>query len=104
MLILLALLAGSGWLNLHLYVRLKTQPLREANRALDEALDKVNGIAERKIKDDQDTAKRFDRIATQSETALRRYAKAAGDNPLPPICAPGQARIDAINAGLGPQQ
>jgi hypothetical protein len=103
-LILAALLALSLWGNLHQYVASKTAPLREDLKQATQALDTVNRVAKQAQADQTDTLNRLNKIAERGERTHVVYRTAATDQPLPPQCAPGQARVDAINAGLGPQK
>lgn len=99
--ILLALLAGSAWLNLHLYVRLKTQPLRAEIASKDQALDVSATLLGGALQSAQvlgDAARRTSANLTQSSD---QYRAAARLHPLPANCAPGQGRQDAVNRAIG---
>lgn len=102
--VLVGIIAALAWLNVHQWKASIRQKDRAEISALNDAIAKVNGLAERKVEDDAKTQKRLADIADQSEEALRRYSRAASQKPLPPECAPGPERVDAINAGLGPQK
>lgn len=98
-LILSSLLALSLWGNLHQYVASKTAPLREENKALSDTLDKVRGIADDKTGDDAKLLNIVQGIADQRVRRETIYRQAA-PTPMDANCAPGQARLDAVNAGV----
>lgn len=102
--ILLVLLAGSAWLNLHLYVRLQTQPLRAEVASKDQALQVSATLLGGALQSAQvlgDAARRTTANLTESSG---QYRDAARLHPLAPICAPGQGRQDAVNRTLGAPQ
>ena len=98
-LILSGLLALSLWGNLHQYVASKTAPLREENKALADTLDKVRGIASDKTGDDKKLLGIVQGIADQRVRRETIYTQAA-PTPMDANCAPGQARMDAVNNGV----
>lgn len=91
-------------LNVWQLYRALTAPLRSENKALAAALDRVNGLAAARNRDDAQLLDRLDAIATRGERVRTVYRTAAAAEPLAAQCAPGQARIDAVNAGLGPEE
>jgi hypothetical protein len=97
-LILSGLLALSLWGNLHQYVASKTAPLREENKALADTLDKVRGIASDKTGDDKKLLGIVQGIADQRVKRETIYQSIV--TPLPANCAPGRARMDAVNQGI----
>lgn len=98
-LILSGLLALSLWGNLHQYVASKTAPLRAENKDLADTLNKVRGIADDKTKDDKALLGIVQGIADQRVNREIIYRQAA-PTPMDANCAPGQARLDAVNSGI----
>ena len=101
--ILLVLLAGSLWLNLHQYVRSKTAPLRAEVATLKQAQD-VSAVL---LAGAKATATELDAAAQRARANLGEasdgYRDAARKKPLAPNCAPGQGRQGAVNRALGVQ-
>jgi len=101
-LILGAMLAASLWGNWHQFKQALTANLRIENKALTDALDVTTQLARERMRDDTQLLADLDAIATRGQQVRVVYRKAAAAKPLPAQCAPGQARIDAVNRGLGP--
>ena len=100
--ILAAALAGSLWVNAWQWKRAIAAPLRAEVAAKDEALLK----SEQLLADTQaravELADAASAAAAQLGSAGTAYAKAQRQRPITdPKCAPGQARVDAINKALG---
>lgn len=91
-------------LNVWQLYRALTAPLRGENKALASALDRITGLAAARDRDDAQLLDRLAEIAARGERVRTVYRSAAAADPLAPQCAPGQARIDAVNAGLGPEE
>ncbi len=99
--ILVVLLAASCWLNVHQWKRAITAPMRAEIAAKEKALADSQGL----LIDMHATAERLERasgkVASNLNKASREYEQAVKDRPLPPQCAPGKARVDAVNSTLG---
>lgn len=93
-----------AWLNVWQWKRAITKPLRGENKALTEALDRFNGIAKQRDVDDAGLMNELGAIAERGRTTRIIYREAAKAAPLPQQCAPGQARMDAVNQGLSGRQ
>lgn len=102
-LLLAALLAMSVWLNVHQYGSRREAAAEGRSRAYAQALTETAGIANQASKDSDQLLDRLEQIAERGERTRVVYRDAAAAQPLAENCAPGKARIDAINAGLGPQ-
>lgn len=102
-LLLVLLLAMSVWLNVRQYGDKREAAAQARAQAYAEALATTAGIAKDAKKDSGQLLERLDAIAQRGERTRVVYQKAAAAQPLAANCAPGQARVDAINAGLGPQ-
>ncbi len=68
----------------------------------DPALEVTAGIARHAQTDSAELLQRLEAIAARGERTRTIYRAAAAAQPLPANCAPGQARVDAINQALGP--
>lgn len=101
-LILSAALAASLWGNWHQFKRALTANLRLENKALTAALDVTTRMANARLRDDTQLMTDLEAIAARGQRVRVVYRQAAAAKPLPAQCAPGQARIDAVNRGLGP--
>ena len=99
--ILLVLLAGSAWLNLHLYVRLQTQPLRAEVASKDQALQVSATLLGGALQSAQVLGDAARRTTANLNESSDQYRDAARLHPLPANCAPGQGRQDAVNRALG---
>jgi hypothetical protein len=99
--ILLALLAGSAWLNLHLYVALKEAPLKIELAGKDEALSNSAALLASTQERAHVLATAADRATANLNASSDDYRSAARARPLPANCAPGQARVGAVNRALG---
>lgn len=99
------LLAGSLVLNLHLYVskrvELATAPLKDQVTALEQAQDTAAQLLEDGQKRERALFDAIDTATASARQAGRDYRAAAAANPIDPLCAPGQARQDAVNRALG---
>lgn len=99
--ILLLLLGASIALNIWQLKRAITAPLRAENKALQEAqrialeLTNEGQARERKL------LSAADMTAGTLQQAGDAYRQATADRPLAPQCAPGPARVDAVNKALG---
>lgn len=97
-----AALAASLGMNYWQHRRALTAPYRAEVKELREAVRIREELASGKDKDDQELLEKVKGIASQRvrETVIFRQAAAA--KPLDPNCAPGKARMDAVNAGADP--
>lgn len=100
--ILATALAGSAWLNVWQWKRAINAPLRAENRALNEALEMQNELARDARRDNDQLLDRLDEIADRGQRTRTIYRNAAAAAPLAEACAPGAARIEAVNQALGP--
>lgn len=100
LLLVLLLLSVAG--NVWQAYRAMTRPARVENAALTRALDQITGIAERRDRDDAQLIASLQSIADRGQQVRTIYRTAAAQAPLDGKCAPGQARVDAVNAALGP--
>lgn len=101
-LILALLLALSLWGNLHQYVASKTAPLRQEVSELREASKITSDIARQSQTDSAGIFDELRGIVERSRQTRNVYRDAAEQAPLAANCAPGQARMDAVNAGADP--
>jgi len=101
-LIACVLLALSLYTNYWQFKRAITANLRADNKALTETLDAVNVIAKQAAIDGRANLDELARIAERGRTTRIVYRQAAVAAPLPAQCAPGAARMDAVNAGVKP--
>ncbi len=99
---LLSLVLAS--LNIWQLYRAITAPMRAENKALASALDRIDGLAAARDRDDAQLLGRLDAIATRAERVRTVYRTAAAAAPLDAKCAPGPARIDAVNAALAAEE
>lgn len=95
-------LAASAWLNVWQWKRAISAPLRAENRALSEALETQNGLARDARRDNVQLLERLEAIADRGQRTRTIYRNAAASAPLAQACAPGAARIEAVNQALGP--
>jgi hypothetical protein len=93
-------LALSLYGNYWQFKRAITANLRADNKALTETLDAVRGIARQKVGDDAINYDELRRIVERGRQTRIVYRQAAAAAPLPAQCAPGAARMDAVNAGI----
>lgn len=106
--ILALLLVGSMVLNLHLYVskkvELATAPLKDEIAGQRRAADDSAAL----LASSQQAAEVLGAAARRATANLSAagdaYRAAARARPLPPQCAPGQARVDAVNRAFGAPQ
>jgi hypothetical protein len=103
--ILGALLCGSLWLNLHLYVskkvELATAPLKDRVASQEQALNDCAALQAADAARAEGLAKAADRATANLSAAGDDYRAAARQRPLALYCAPGQGRKDAVNRALG---
>lgn len=95
----LALSLYANWWQLD---RARRAPLRAENKALNDTLDAVKKIAKARGPDDQALMDELRDIAERARPVRVQYLKAKAERPLDANCAPGQARMDAVNAGADP--
>ena len=102
--ILAFLLALSLWGNGCQYKRSLLAPLKAENTALKEARDQSLALATEGQKRERVLLAAADIVAGTLGQAGKEYRQAARDRPLSVQCAPGQARVDAVNKALGQPQ
>lgn len=99
------LLAGSLVLNLHLYVskhvELATAPLKDKVDGLEQAQDTAAQLLEDGQARERALFGAMEEATNRARQAGRDYRAAAAARPIDPLCAPGQARQDAVNRALG---
>jgi len=99
---LAAALALSLSLNYWQHRRAITAPLRDQVHGLERALDDSAAIQADVRASAQRLATAANAAATQLEGGARDYRAARAARPMTdPQCAPGQARMDAVNRALG---
>lgn len=101
--ILLLVCLALAALNVWQWKRAITAPLRGENKVLTEALERYSRMAEDRNRDDSELFTELEAIAERARSTRTVYREAAAAAPLPQQCAPGQARMDAINQGLSGQ-
>ena len=101
--LVLALLLSLG-INAYQWRRAATAPLRLENRALGAALITVNALAKDAARDNATLLTELDALVERGRVTRTVYRQAATQSPLPAQCAPGAARIQAVNQGLGPSE
>lgn len=105
--ILVLLLGGSVWLNVHQYVSgkvaLATAPLKDRVSGLEQAQQQAAGLIADGQARERGLLDAMDAAATTARQAGSAYRAAAKQQPLPIQCAPGQPRMDATNRALGAQ-
>ncbi|MBN4984278.1 hypothetical protein JY440_13975 [Stenotrophomonas maltophilia] len=102
MAILAGLLAMSLWLNVRQYGDRREAAAAARAAALEDTLKVTAGIARQAQTDSAELLQRLEAIAARGERTRTIYRAAAAAQPLPANCAPGQARVNAINQALGP--
>ncbi|HFF3032086.1 TPA: hypothetical protein ACGCGJ_000566 [Stenotrophomonas maltophilia] len=100
--ILAGLLTLSLWLNVRQYGDRREAAAAARAATLEDTLDVTAGIARQARTDSAELLQRLEVIAARGERTRTIYRAAAAAQPLPANCAPGQARVDAINQALGP--
>ena len=100
--ILAGLLAMSLWLNVRQYGDRREAAAAARAAPLEDTLEVTAGIARQAQTDSAQLLQRLEGIAARGERTRTIYRAAAAAQPLPANCAPGQARVDAINQALGP--
>ncbi|HFK2905073.1 TPA: hypothetical protein ACGY7R_000278 [Stenotrophomonas maltophilia] len=100
--ILAGLLSLSLWLNVRQYGDRREAAAAARAATLEDTLEVTAGIARQAQSDSGQLLQRLEAIAARGERIKTIYRAAAAAQPLPANCAPGQARIDAINQALGP--
>lgn len=89
--------------NVWQWKRAITAPLRAENKVLNDAIGTFNGIAKKRTQDDSRLTDELAAIVERGRNTRNVYLKAAKAKPLPQQCAPGKARMDAVNQGLSGQ-
>lgn len=100
--ILAGLLALSLWLNVRQYGDRREAAAAARAATLADTLEVTARIARQAQADSAELLQRLEAIAARGERTRTIYRTAAAAQPLPANCAPGQARVDAINQALGP--
>ncbi|PJL78766.1 hypothetical protein B9Y88_08495 [Stenotrophomonas maltophilia] len=100
--ILAGLLSLSLWLNVRQYGDRREAAAAARAATLEDTLEVTAGIARQAQTDSAELLQRLEGIAARGERTRTIYRAAAAAQPLPANCAPGQARVDAINQALGP--
>lgn len=100
--ILAGLLAMSLWLNVRQYGDRRETAAAARAATLEDTLGVTAEIARQAQTDNAQLLQRLETIAARGERTRTIYRVAAAAQPLPANCAPGQARVDAINQALGP--
>lgn len=102
------LLSGSAWLNVHQYVSnkvaLATAPLKDRVTGLEAAQRTAAALIDDGQKRERGLLSAMDASAATARAAAAIYRRASTAQPLPIQCAPGQARVDAVNRALGATQ
>lgn len=96
---LLLSLAANVWQ----WKRAITAPLRSENATLTDTLETINGIAKEATVENKGLMQELTGLVAWGRTTRTVYLDAAAAAPLDPNCAPGEARVDAVNKILGPQ-
>lgn len=96
---LLLSLAANVWQ----WKRALTAPLREENKTLNDTLGTINRLASDAAEENRGLTQELAVIVERGRTDRIVYRDAAAASPLAPNCAPGKARVEAINSILGPQ-
>lgn len=100
---ILGLIASvSLWGNLHQYGTRRAAVEKARADVLADTLKVTAGIARDRTKDDATLLATVQAIADQRVKTQVIYTKAADARPLAANCAPGQQRMDAVNAGVKP--
>lgn len=101
------LLGGSAWLNVHQYVSgkvaLATAPLKDRVTGLEHAQQTAANLISDGQRRERALLAAMDTAEQRARQAGRAYSAAAAKQPLPIQCAPGEARMDAVNRALGAQ-
>ena len=100
--ILGVLLLASAWLNVVQYGNRRAAAEQARAETLADTLKITSAIAGDAKADSEQLLKRLEAIADRGQRVKNIYRAAAAAEPLPANCAPGQARVDAINQALGP--
>lgn len=100
--VLVVLLLASAWLNVVQYGNRRAAAAQARAETLADTLKITAAIADDAKADSAQLLKRLEGIADRGERVRTVYRAAAAAQPLPANCAPGQARVDAINQALGP--
>lgn len=99
------LLGGSAWLNVHQYVSgkvaLATAPLKDRVSGLEQVQRTQAGLIADGQKRERGLLDAMDASAATARAAAATFRRASSAQPLPIQCAPGQARVDAVNRALG---
>lgn len=101
-LLLLVLLAVSLFANYRQWRASIVAPLKVENRTLTETLATTNELARHAHADNVELLRDLGIMVDHGRTQRIVYRDARTAEPLDPRCAPGQARVDAVNRALGP--
>lgn len=101
--ILASVLALSLYTNYRQWRRAIEAPLKAENKALTDWVNTSTQIANERATESATLFERLEVIDQWTSRGITVYQKAANAAPLAPNCAPGQARVDAVNELLGPQ-
>lgn len=93
------LLCGSLWMNLHQYGNKRAAVEKARADVYADALKTTASIARLKVPDDKVLLDKVQAIADQRIKRETVYRQAA-PTPMDANCAPGQARMDAVNSGV----
>ena len=96
------LLALSLWGNVYQYGTKRAEVEKARADVLADTLKTTAGIARDKTRDDGELYVALSDLLTRYDARVRNYRDAATKHPLAANCAPGQARMDAVNAGVSP--
>ena len=97
-----AALAASLGVNYWQHRRALTAPLRAENKDLRDTVAVYEALMKQRTTDDADLMADLRAIADRARPLRVEYIQAKTERPLAPNCAPGQARMDAVNAGADP--
>lgn len=97
--ILLVLLVLSLWMNALQWRAKATAAAESRARAAEEVAAVSRGLARRAQADHDELVADLAIVVERGRRQRVVYRKAAESRPLPAVCAPGKARMDAVNAG-----
>ena len=114
-LVLALLLAGSLFVNYKQFTkhvgykaaekeRIERLTAEARSTQMEQLLSAIGQVGQWKASDDAELMAQLDAIEGQRSTHTVEYRNATIAAPLPPQCAPGPGRVNAINRALGPQQ
>jgi hypothetical protein len=96
-------LAASLYGNVWQWKRAITAPLRDQVAELEQAQETAGQLIEDGQVRERGLLEAIDTATQNARKAGRDYRAAAAARPIDPQCAPGQARVDAVNRALGAQ-